>query len=107
MENEIENEIVIDIADERLANWKIWADQILAGNDPYWEQMGGRTLVKDEMDDFLGVAARNAWKMDTQQAFRTALFAFRPFQTKKAGQSIPRKKSFNLDDLKRGGGSDR
>lgn len=68
MENENDNEIVIEIIK--------WSEQILKGEDQYWEQMRGRTVTKSEMDEFLSVAVRNGWKLETQNAFRIALNGF-------------------------------
>ena len=51
-----------------------------------WEQMRGRKISAEELEEFLSVATRNGWEMKTQQQFRTILKGFRsngkPKQTK-------------------------
>lgn len=68
LENENENEI---------EDWLIWGKSIVEKSDQHWEQMRGRDVSQSEMDDFLSVATRNKWTMDTQQAFRTTLKGFK------------------------------
>lgn len=58
-------------------DWEIWGKSIVADNDQYWQQMKGRKITQQEMDEFLSVATRNDWKMDTQQEFRTSLKGFK------------------------------
>lgn len=66
MENENRNE-----------DWIIWGNAIIEKSDQFWEQLKGRAVSRQEMDEFLSVATRNEWKMDTQQAFRTTLKGFK------------------------------
>jgi hypothetical protein len=49
---------------------------IVEGRDQFWEAMKGRTVSQNEMDQFLSVATRRQWTMDSQQAFRVSLKGF-------------------------------
>jgi hypothetical protein len=60
-----------------LKEWVFWGDQIVNGNDQYWEQMKGRRVLQEEMVQFISVATRNKWTMTTQQEFRTTLHGFK------------------------------
>jgi uncharacterized protein YdaU (DUF1376 family) len=70
MENENENENIID-------NYIKWGLQILEKNDPGWDAIRGRVVTKEEIDNFISVATRNNWKIDTQQKFRVSLQGFK------------------------------
>lgn len=58
-------------------DWNVWGLSILKQEDAVWEQMRGRKISSEEIEEFLSVATRNKWKMDTQQEFRTTLKGFR------------------------------
>ncbi len=61
-----------------VSEWEFWGGQIVSGEDYHWTEMKGRKVSQDEMDNFLSVATRNDWEMDTQQKFRTTLKGFKP-----------------------------
>jgi hypothetical protein len=63
---------------EFLSDWEIWGQSIADGNDQYWEQMRGKKMAKEEIDNFISVAIRNKWSMNTQQEFRRTLKGFSP-----------------------------
>lgn len=58
-------------------DWNRWADAIVDQVDQVWEQMRGRVVSREEMDEFLSVATRCEWTMNTQQAFRRTLNGFK------------------------------
>lgn len=62
--------------DEKFSDWDLWAEQIITGQDVYWQNMKGRKVSREEMHTFLSVATRKAWTMETQQAFRRSLMGF-------------------------------
>lgn len=66
-------------------DWLKWAQQILKGEDVVWDQKQLRKVSKDEMDNFLSVAVRNKWTMESQQAFRISLNGFKPITTNGTG----------------------
>jgi hypothetical protein len=68
VENRNENEI---------EDWNEWGLSILKQEDATWEEMRGRKISQEELQEFLSVATRNGWEMKTQQAFRTTLMGFR------------------------------
>lgn len=74
MENENENEIVTDT----VTDLETWGNLIVAGNDPTWESMRGRKVSRSEMDQFISVAVRCGWKIETAQDFRVSLRGFEP-----------------------------
>lgn len=59
------------------ADWIAWGEMIVNNEDQYWEQMRVRKVSRDEMDQFISVAIRNDWKMDTQTDFRVSLKGFK------------------------------
>lgn len=63
--------------DNNIKGWSDWGKQIVDANDHGWEAMRGRKVSQEEIDEFLSVATRNNWKMDTQQEFRTSLKGFK------------------------------
>lgn len=63
--------------------WLKWGNQIIAGNDAGWEAMRGPKISQAEMDQFISVAVRNKWKIETQQDFRYALKGFKPMDAPK------------------------
>lgn len=74
MNNHMENRNENGDANE---DWLKWGEQILNCNDQHWEQMRGRKITKDELDQFISVAVRCNWKMETQQSFRLTLNGFK------------------------------
>lgn len=54
-----------------------WAKLIVDGKDHHWQQMRGRKISQTEMDEFLSIAIRNSWKLDTAFAFRISLHGFK------------------------------
>lgn len=70
--SKINNEPDFEIFDD----WLSWGKLIVEGNDQHWEALRGRKVSQYEMDAFLSVATRNAWRMDTQGAFRISLNGF-------------------------------
>jgi len=56
--------------------WIEWGKQIANGTDLYWDQMKGRKITQQEVNEFLSVATRNNWKMQTQHKFRVSLHGF-------------------------------
>lgn len=78
--------------DARLIQWEEWGNLIVDDLDQYWQQMRGRKVTRAEMDEFLSVATRNDWTMDSQQAFRNALRGF----DGKGGKSNGKAKAFDL-----------
>lgn len=66
------------VADEITNEWRSWGNLILRGEDQFWEQMKGRKVTQEELDNFYSVAVRNEWTMDTQQSFRITLHGFKP-----------------------------
>lgn len=85
MENKDRNEI-----ENVNEDWLRWGEKILKEEDQYWEQMKGRKISQSDLDNFLSVAIRNDWKMESQQAFRYTLKGFQPM--KMNGQKIEQSK---------------
>lgn len=73
-----------------IEEWSEWGKMIVAENDQYWEAMKGRKVTQDEIDQFLSIASRNDWKMETQQSFRITLNGFKATKSngKEAGESM-------------------
>lgn len=73
-----------------IEEWSGWGKLIVAENDQYWEGMKGRKVSQNEIDQFLSVAARNNWKMETQQSFRITLNGFKATNSngKEPGESM-------------------
>lgn len=61
---------------ETIDNYTEWGKKIVQHQDQYWEQMRGRNVTQLEMDEFVSVAVRNAWKMVDQHSFRVTLHGF-------------------------------
>jgi len=57
--------------------WSDWGKLIVEENDQYWEQMKGRKITQEELNQFLSVATRNDWEMKTQHKFRVTLNGFK------------------------------
>ncbi len=69
-------------------DWLIWGNQILNCEDQFWEQMRGRKISQDELDNFISVATRNEWSMKTQQDFRRILQGFKSTSTGKENGTL-------------------
>lgn len=66
-----------DNTEHILKDWLMWGKMIVDGNDQFWEQMKGRKISQTEMDNFISVASRNSWAMESQQSFRVSLKGFK------------------------------
>lgn len=77
-----------NLIDEKLSEWEIWGKQIVNDQDQYWQAMKGKKISVDEMNNFLSVATRKAWIMDTQQAFRKSLIGFVDLSKKQKSKAI-------------------
>jgi hypothetical protein len=82
-----------------LGDWDRWGDQIVQEADQYWEQMRGRKVGRQEMNEFLSVAVRNDWRMETQQQFRTSLNGFKSTDKPKVNGNHASKKQHEIDNL--------
>lgn len=71
-------------------DWIKWGNQILKEEDQFWEQMKGRKITQPDLDNFISVAIRNDWKMESQQSFRYTLKGFQPMKVN--GQKIDQPK---------------
>lgn len=68
-------------------DWIKWSDQILNGENILWDKKGGINKTKEEMAEFLSVAVRNKWSMDTEMAFIISLEGFKSINYKSNGKS--------------------
>lgn len=68
---------VNDTVNDTVTGWVDWGNSIVDGKDFLWEQMRGRKITQSELDQFISVAVRNKWKLETQQDFRYALKGFK------------------------------
>lgn len=78
----LEKEKEIELEKE---DWLIWGNQILNDEDWDWQQMKGRKINQDELDNFISVATRCGWSMKTQQDFRKTLKGFKSNNSKTNG----------------------
>lgn len=60
-----------------ISDLEYWGKMIVNGEDQYWEQMKGRRITIDELDNFISVATRCAWEIPDQQSFRVTLKGFK------------------------------
>jgi len=67
-----------DTDTDTVTDLETWGNLIVAGNDPTWESMRGRKVSRSEMDQFISVAVRCGWKIETAQDFRVSLRGFEP-----------------------------
>lgn len=74
-------------------DWEMWGTLIVDDGDHHWEQMKGRRVTREEMNEFLSVAIRNDWQMDSAHKFRVALRGF-------DGKTGKQKTGTKLVDLK-------
>lgn len=86
MENKDKNEIK-NVNEE---DWTRWSNLILEDCDQDWQAMKGKKIEQSEMDNFISVAVRNEWTMDTQHAFRLTLKGFTPMKV--TGQKLEQPK---------------
>ena len=63
--------------EEYINNWLDWGKMIVEGNDQFWDDMRGRKVSQNEMDEFISIATRNGWDMESQQSFRVSLKGFK------------------------------
>ncbi len=73
------------------SDWEDWGKQVVENNDATWQAMRGRKVSKEEIDQFISVAIRNSWKMETQQQFRKTLHGFNATSNKKPNAFTPGK----------------
>lgn len=67
-----------DTVTDTVTDLETWGNLIVAGNDPTWESMRVRKVSRYEMDQFISVAVRCGWKIETAQDFRVSLRGFEP-----------------------------
>lgn len=79
MENENRNEYfnIKETENIQISNLEYWGKLIVNGEDQYWEQMKGRKITIDELDNFISVATRCSWEIPDQQSFRVTLKGFK------------------------------
>jgi hypothetical protein len=66
-------------------DWLRWGEQIVNGENILWDKKKGRKITKEEMAEFLSVAVRNTWVMNTEMAFAISLEGFKSTSNHKNG----------------------
>ena len=76
-QSKVKESKVKESKEEYINNWLDWGKMIVEGNDQFWDDMRGRKVSQNEMDEFISIATRNGWDMESQQSFRVSLKGFK------------------------------